>query len=81
MCIRDRGRDRGQRDIALIEGELEAQHIGAIPSALADDAKIRDQAALAGLDLDGESVNEDKLAQLLDEIQEWGCLLYTSRCV
>ena len=42
----DQGGDRGQGDIALVERELDAQHIGTIPLAFADNAEVRDRSGI-----------------------------------
>ena len=37
----DQRSDRGQGDVALVEGQLDAEHLLAVPLALADDAVVR----------------------------------------
>ncbi len=39
----DERRDRRERDVALVEREAHAEHLGAVPVALADDAVVRDR--------------------------------------
>ena len=39
----DQRRHRRQGDVALVEGEAHAQHVGAVPFALADDAVVGDR--------------------------------------
>src|SRR5690554_2014942 len=42
----DQGRHRGQGDVALVPGDLQAQYFLAVPFALADDALIRNGAGI-----------------------------------
>ncbi|MDT4819991.1 hypothetical protein FQZ97_531220 [compost metagenome] len=54
--------DRGQRDVALVPGDLHADHFAALPFALADDAAVRDRRGVGAGPGAGQREGRDFLA-------------------